>query len=200
MDDADSFLYTFYSPLTGLLWDKNYKNDVSELLPENRKGTVGIWNPGCGKGLESYSIACSVKMKYPDIHCKVWANDNSLIDISTAPSLLLLEHDIPEYFKQKKYVVKTEKGYKFSKEIIDAIFFEYHDILSDNSIPQVDIIIARDILSFFSLKNQIDLLSEFERLLKGDGVLFIGMNERIQNKEWKRIGNTAISAYIKNIT
>lgn len=197
VDDADSFLYTFYSPCTGLLWDASYRDDVAALLPEKKTGTIGIWNPGCGKGLESYSIACCIKMKYPGIHLKVWANDNSLIDISTAPNMLLMEQDIPDYFHHENFVLKTEKGYKFSKEIIDAILFEYHDISSDNSIPQVDMIIARDILSFFTFEDQFNLLSEFDRLLKDDGVLIIGANERIKEKGWKRIGNTTVSAYVK---
>ncbi|MBN2443956.1 MAG: chemotaxis protein CheW [Spirochaetales bacterium] len=197
VEDADSFLYPFYSPLTGLLWDEDYKNQVSGFLPEDRKGTIGIWNPGSGKGPESYSIACCVKMKYPGIHQKVWANDISLIDISTAPTLMLAEQDIPDYFHKEKFVEKSEKGFRFTKEITDAIFFEYHDILIDNAIPPVDIIIARDVLSFFSYQNQVKLLSEFGRVLKNDGVLFIGMNERINEKGWTRIGNTAISAYTK---
>ncbi|MBN2531534.1 MAG: chemotaxis protein CheW [Spirochaetales bacterium] len=199
IDDADSFLYTFYSQCTGLLWDTEYMHEVSAILPESKKGPIGIWNPGCGKGLESYSIACCVKMKYPGIHLKVWANDSSLIDISTAPNILLMEQDIPGYFLQENFLVKTGKGYRFSKEIIDAIFFEYHDILSDNSIPQVDFIVARDILSFFSLENQLKLLKEFERLVKDDGVLIIGTNEKITGMGWKSTGNTAISAYTKEI-
>jgi purine-binding chemotaxis protein CheW len=197
VDDAESFLYSFYSPCTELLWDAEYRDAVIALLPEEKKGTVEIWNPGCGKGLESYSIACCIKMKYPGSHLKVWANDNSLIDISTAPNMVLLEHDIPDYFQRENFVVKTDKGYRFSKEIIDAIFFEYHDILSDNSIPRVDMIVARDILSFFSLKNQLKILSEFNRLLKDDGILIIGTNEMLKAEGWERIGDTIVSAYRK---
>jgi purine-binding chemotaxis protein CheW len=136
-------------------------------------------------------------MKYPGIHQKVWANDISLIDISTAPTLLLMDQDIPDYLHQEKFVEKSEKGFRFTKEITDAIFFEYHDILIDNAIPPVDVIIARDVLSFFSYKNQLKLLSEFGRVLKDDGVLFIGMNERINEKGWTSIGNKTVSAYTK---
>jgi chemotaxis methyl-accepting protein methylase len=41
------------------------------------------------------------------------------------------------------------------------------------------------------------LLSEFGRVLKDDGVLFIGMNERINEKGWTSIGNKTVSAYTK---
>lgn len=196
--DAEKYLSTFYSPYTGMLWPEKYRDNIISLLPDNLSGSITIWNPGCGKGYETYSIACIVKLKYPDARIKVWANDNSLMEVSNAPDIVIAEKDIPQYILKNEFVKKIpNKGYSFSKGIMDSIYFEYHDILNENTIPPVNVIIARDVLSFFNTANQDIILNEFKEKLVTGGVLVIGQNEKITLKEWKQIRAENIIVYQK---
>lgn len=197
VEDADEFLKPFFSPYTGNLWQRDYMEVFSSLLPERPGGTIAVWNPGCGKGLETYSLACILRHKYPEARIKVWANDNSLIEISTAPNIVLADEDIPDYIKDGGYIAKTEKGSRFTKEIEDIILFEYHDVLHENAIPLVDIIVARDFLSFLKPDNQEKIVAEFKELLKADGMLCLGQNERLVSPEWKAIEEKVLTVYNK---
>ena len=87
-----------------------------------------------------------------------------------------------------KYLVKGTNGaYSFNKEIKDVILFEYHDCVHQNAVPDVDVILARDVLSFLTLQNQTAILSEFKEKLKSTGVVILGSNEAMPKHDgWLR--------------
>ena len=64
--DCDEFLKPFYSTCTGKFWSEAYSNSVYKLLPENAAKQINVWNLGCGKGYETYSLACVLKKRYPE--------------------------------------------------------------------------------------------------------------------------------------
>ncbi len=191
--EADDFLESFYSPYTGELWGESYAGEVEALLPEVPAGTLSAWNPGCGKGYESYSFAALLARHYHGKRIKVWANDNDLLGISMAPTLAFHEEAIPPLLTP--FVTKTRNGFSFKQELKDSILFEYHDILHPNPFPEVDLVLARDILSFFSLPQQQALIELFRSKLRVGGILFIGSNERLPDSGWREIRSGAVRGY-----
>ncbi len=194
-EEGDEFLAPFYSRDTGNLWTQDYADAIRGLLPSGQKGNLSIWNAGCAKGYETYSILSLLKGNNPEAVLKVWAHDNDLLSISTAPSLLFQEMEIPEHFKS--YVQETKGGFQFKDDIRNHILFEYHDILHNNPFPQVDVIIARDVLSFLAKNEQETLINEFDEKLKNGGLLIIGTNERMNGPEWEPVESAGIVAYRK---
>ncbi len=194
-EEGDEFLGTFYSRDSGHLWSKDYSDAVSALLPTNQKGNLSVWNAGCAKGYETYSVLSLLKGRNPEAVLKAWAHDNDLLSISTAPSMLFQEMEIPEHFSS--YVQETKGGFQFKEDIRNHILFEYHDILHSNPFPQVDVVIARDVLSFMGKSEQETLLSEFDEKLKSGGLLLIGTNERIKSEDWEPVESAGIVAYRK---
>lgn len=194
--DADEFLQTFYSPYTDLLWGEDYVNGLSELLLQEY-GTATVWNPGCGNGYETFSIACLLKMKNPDAVIKVWGNDNDLLRISNAPNIVLPDIGLPQYMIDSEFVKESAEGYQFTKDIRDLIIFEYHDILHGNEYWNVDIILARDVVSFFEPESQGKLLDEFHEKLNSSGVLVLGNHENPPDDKWERIEAGSVVAYRK---
>lgn len=195
-EDADRFLETFYSPFSGAFWSDEYSNAVFAALPDLFSKTIHAWNPGCGKGHETYSFACVLKNRYPDSRIKIWANDADLLSISTAPNMVFDFEDVPEYCRQ--YMTKGRNGYGFNQTIRDSIVFEYHDVLNATPYPELDIVLARDLLSFLPKGDQARVLSDFSEKMKNKGVLILGKNERLNAAdEWKLIGNDQISAYTR---
>ena len=192
-EDADQYLETFYSPYSGRLFDSDYIDQITAVLPELQGGSVSAWNPGCGKGYEAYSLACILKMKYPEKKIKIWAHDDDLLNVSSAPTLTFAE--VPE--KMQPYVRETENGYQFEKEIKDSILFEYHDITNENAFPPVDIVLARDVFSFLKGEDVERLLDELENLLKPHGVLILGKNEKLTVPGWMEIEQNNMVAFKK---
>ncbi|MDR1905012.1 MAG: chemotaxis protein CheW [Treponema sp.] len=195
VSDADEFLKDFYSPNNGVFWDDDYAGMVRDILPDMPSNNIQVWNLGCGKGYESFSFACILKKRYPDGHIKIWANDNDIMAISQAPNMIFNLEDIPEYCRG--YMSKGRNGYSFSQAIKDSIVFEYHDILNENALPELDIILARDILSFFPAEDQTKLIGFFAEKLKKRGVVILGANEQLPENEWQPIGREPIAAFIR---
>ncbi len=196
INDAEEFLKPFYSPYTGMLWGSDYKENFQKILPNSYPGMINVWNLGCGKGYESYSIAAILRDKYESNLIKIWANDNDLLNISTAPNLVLSREQIPSYFFDRDFVEEaSNNGYRFKRELKDLITFEYHDILNRNDYPKLDIIVARDILSFQKPDKQEWLLDQFKTMLNDNGIVILGVNESIQEKGWYRLEEGNLVAY-----
>ena len=122
-----------------------------------------------------------------------------LLSISNAP-LLTLPPEVAETW-YKPFVSKTVTGeYTFIQNIKDMILFEYHDCMHTNAMPAVDVIFARDILSFMNEQAQKDLLTEFGEKVKGNGCLFLGDNEQVPvgNTSWSAKSANHISMYLKH--
>ncbi len=192
-EDAAQYLRDFYSPHTGAFWPEAYGEEFRKLLPSDEPRGYTVWNPGCAKGFETYSLACILRSQFPEARLKIWAHDNDLLSVSTAPNLVVPLQGVPEL--HRKHMVAGKNGYAFSQEIQDLILFEYHDITSTNAIPEVDLIVARDVLSFLPVQQQQALLSEFSERLKEGGILVIGKNEELPGDEWKAVELKDIRAY-----
>jgi purine-binding chemotaxis protein CheW len=104
--------------------------------------------------------------------------------------------DSPEYARE--YMNKGRNGYSFNQEIKDAILFEFHDVLNGNNIPDVDIILARDLLSFFSAQDQGKIIKEFSEKLKKQGIIFLGRNEQLSEDDWQPLTKDTVSAFVRN--
>ena len=193
--DSEEFLSRFYSEDTGHFWSEDYKNIVSSLLDNDSPGTLRVWNPGCGKGYETYSIAALLADKFREASIKIWANDKDLMSISNAPNLVIDKQNLPEYMD--KHVSAVNNRFQFNQKIKDIILFEYHDITHPNTFPEVDIIVARDVLSFMSYSEQLRMITEFHDKLKPGGLLILGENEELVSNDWKIVKSADIRAYRK---
>ncbi|GAB4369448.1 MAG: chemotaxis protein CheW [Spirochaetales bacterium] len=197
IEEAEEFLKTFYSGYTDTLWPDEIAESFLELISEFSGRVFSVWNPGCGKGYETYCMAALFLRKFPDAVLKVWAMDNDLLAISSAPNLLLPESNLPSYLLP--YVVKGTQGVGISSQLKERIFFEYHDVLNVNVVPECDLILARDLVSFLAPADQAKVLEEFFEKLKPKGILVLGNHEEpLDAEKWVQLPNRHFSAYRKN--
>lgn len=196
-DDARQYLETFRSPESGNFWNDTYAAEVSALLPVNQAKQINVWNVGCGKGFETYSLAVILKDKYPNSRIRIYANDSDLLAISNAPMLSFPENMISPIYKP--YLVQGVNGsWSFNQTIKEMILFEYHDCTNQNSVPHMDVIIARDVLSFMNPKQQTLIISEFTEKLKDNGIVILGKNEAMpQHSGWLRTVQGDVVAFSK---
>ncbi|MFP3089934.1 chemotaxis protein CheW [Treponema sp. TIM-1] len=193
--DAAEFLVPFYSPCSGKFWDDDYAAAVKGILPDLNSNNIQVWNPGCGKGYETFSFVCILKSRYPDGRIKIWANDNDIMSISQAPNMVFDLDEVPEHCRG--FMTRGRNGYSFNQTIKDSLLFEYHDILNENSLPELDIILARDLLSFFSVPDQERVIAGFVEKLKSRSIVILGRNERLTGHEWKAVGKDPVSAFMR---
>jgi chemotaxis signal transduction protein/chemotaxis methyl-accepting protein methylase len=178
-NDADVFLKPFWSSCSGTWWTQQYADGIYKLLPDNSAKQICVWNPGCGKGQETYSIACVLHKRYPGSKIRIYAQDIDLLNVSNAP-LLSVPNDIASGWYSPFITKKANGEYTFTQEIKDSIMFEYHDCINTNALPVIDLIFARDILSLLDEKGQDAVISDFSEKMKGNGTVIIGENETLQ--------------------
>lgn len=196
-EDAELFLSPFYSRNSGEMLRGEYLEGLKTLISGLDSNSITIWNPGCGKGYEAFALAGIAKTLFPDKRIKVWANDNDLLAISTAPNLMFQKSDLPDFLHG--FLVESSNGFQFSSEIKDLILFEYHDVLHENPYPEVDCVFSRDVLSFLKPGDQEKLLSQFREKLKPRGFLIVGDNERPFTEEWSEFTEGNLVAFkVKN--
>ena len=175
-DEAKEFLKPFWSTCTDTWWTKEFAESVEKLLPDNAAKQIVVWNPGCGKGIETYSLACILKKRYPSAKIRVYAQDVDLLSVSNATLVTVPEKNANDWYSS--YLTKKANGdYTFSQEIKDSIMFEYHDCKNTNALPMVDIVFARDVLSLLDEKSQETVVSDFIEKMKGNAIAIIGENE-----------------------
>ena len=194
--DASMFISPFFSRYTGGWWGEDYADAVSAVLPMNTAKNIVVWNPGCGKGYESYSLACILKKKYPNAKLKIYGHDVDLLSVSNAPLMNLTDEASNSWYQP--YTVRTVSGdYTFNKEIKDSIMFEYHDCMNTNNLPPIDIFFARDLLAFLPEGSQTTVLSQVTEKIKGNGVIIVGDNENIEIPGWTKKSAGIVSVYSK---
>ena len=188
-NESDTFMKPFYSRCNGTWWTKEYADAVYKALPENSAKQISVWNPGCGKGYEAYSLACLLKKRYPNARIRIYGHDIDLLSVSNAPLLNIPANVASDWYSP--YTTKTVNGETtFDKSIKDMILFEYHDCVNTNALPVVDIIFARDIVSFLPLESQNKLIADFGEKIKGNGIVVLGDNESLAGRDKWTENNT----------
>jgi chemotaxis signal transduction protein/chemotaxis methyl-accepting protein methylase len=193
-DEAEEFLATFASPSTGRIWTSEMTSSLADLLSFPTPSVV-VWNPGCGRGYEAYSLAMVFQSRFPEKAYKVWASDNDLLSISTAPSLILEEDEVEGSWKS--YTVQSKNGLQFNSDIKARIVFEFHDLNHLNPLSDVHLVVIRDVISYLKPSDQDKLLTEISEKVRPGGYLLLGCHERLEHPEWKPIGNEIWSVYQK---
>lgn len=195
--DAAAFLKSFWSECTGSWWTNEYAENLFNLLPENTAKQIIVWNPGCGKGMETYCLACVLAKKYPESKIRLYAQDVDLLSVSNAPMLTVPEDSKSSWLSP--YLVKTASGENaFCQQIKDSIMFEYHDCRNTNALPMVDLVFARDLLSLLDGDAQKLVLNDFSEKLKGNGSVILGENEIIHDSsEFLEHTEGALTAFTK---
>jgi len=191
--DAEEFLAPFSSPDTGRFWSDSYAELVRSILPQLSPNNIQVWNIGCGKGYETFSFACILKSQYPNGRIKIWANDSDIMAVSQAPNMVFDFEAIPDHCRA--FMTKGRNGYSFNQEIRDSIVFEYHDVLHDNPLPELDIILARDVLSLLAVEDQGRIVAGFGEKLKPKGMIITGRNESLPGIDWQFAGKESVSAF-----
>ena len=192
--DASEFLADFYSPHIGKFWSDDYASQVKAILPKLTSNSIQVWDIGCGKGYESFSFACILKSHYPDGRIKMWANDSDIMAVSQAPNMIFDLDDVPEFCRA--FMTKGRSGYSFNQAIKDSIVFEYHDILNDNPLPELDMILVRDVLSFLQVQDQKRIVDSFKEKLKNKGIVITGQNEVLPEPDWRFVGKEPVSVFV----
>jgi purine-binding chemotaxis protein CheW len=96
-------------------------------------------------------------------------------------------------------MVLGKNGYSFNQIIKEAIVFFFFFIINENALPELDIILVRDVLSYLPANEQTRIIAGFSDRLKNRGVVIMGRNEELFGTDWYSIADDPISAYLHDV-
>lgn len=179
------------------LWDNLINNVLPELV-EGKK-SIKIWSAACSSGEEPYTISMIMKEYFPKVKFEVLATDldGSILELAKKgeyhnSSIVTIPKDkLNKYFnlKDDKAIVKNV--------LSENITFKQHNLLKDIYPRNLDIIICRNVLIYFTEKAKNNIYENFNKSLKMSGVLFLGATEQIHNPNDIGFKNNSSFIYTK---
>jgi two-component system, chemotaxis family, CheB/CheR fusion protein len=150
-----------------------------------KERAIRVWVPGCATGEEAYSIAILLQEQAATLgeryEVKIFATDVNKETIAFAGGGLYpgsIAADVSVEFLAR-YFVKTENGYRISREIREQVVFAEHNILIDPPFTRMDLVSCRNLLIYLQSPEQRKVLSRFHFALRPEGYLFLGSSETV---------------------
>lgn len=172
----------FRNPSTFAALESIYLPSLIEGARQDGREKLCLWSVGCSSGEEPYSLALLLaELPLQDIEVTVLASDiSSSILRQAREGVYDLQRmtDVPERVRDK-YFLPAAGGYQLVESIRHRVEFRQQDILRDEVYPQADLILCRNVLIYFSRREQEKILHRFATALPSSGVLVLGKAETL---------------------
>lgn len=149
------------------------------LLRERRP--LRIWSAGCSTGAEPYSIAIVLDEVDPGGQHEILATDVDTTALARAREGVYEERELkavsPE--RLRRYFVRTPVGWQVVPRLRAAVRFAPHNLLADPFPRDLDLIVCRNVVIYFSEEAKAALYERFRQALRPGGVLFVGGTESL---------------------
>ena len=164
---------------------------IKNVITNKRDKRLRIWSAGCSSGMECYSIAMTVAETIPDMErwdIRILATDIDSNMLTKGEEGIYKEkeiEDIPAAY-QKKYLPcygeKLSGQHQIVSKLRNICFFKYLNFVDPWPVNgPFDIIFCRNVVIYFNRETQMQVFSNFERVLAHDGWLYIGHSENLSN-------------------
>ena len=151
---------------------------------------IRVWIAGCSTGEEAYSMAIILKELNLLHKSLVYATDINEVVLSKASKayfpLQKMQVYTENYLKaggQKDFSDYYTANYtlaKFNNELKQKIIFSTHNLVSENSFNQFQLILCRNVLIYFERRLQIKVLELFNNSLENLGYIGLGSKESLE--------------------
>ena len=188
-----------------------YKKLREDILP--KLGThpfIRIWAAGCSTGEEAYSLA--ILLKEVNLYHKsiIYATDINPTVIEKASKGIFPLSQMKQYSENyiqsggtedfSQYYMAMYDVAKFDESLKERILFSTHNLASDSSFNEFQLILCRNVLIYFEKELQNKVFQLFDSSLQKLGYLALGTKETIrfspvekrykkedENKVWQKI-------------
>ena len=164
-----------------LQW-KTLEEKILPMLLEQRRGPLKVWSAACSTGDEPYSLAMLFSKYLPLKDIQILATDLDLEVLEKARVGIYAERSIKDMPAdcRKKYVDDQGNGIvKISDSLKSCIKFQQHNLLRDPYPKDMDLIVCRNVMIYFTEEAKKEIYQKFNASLKKDGLLFVGSTEQI---------------------
>lgn len=163
------------------LWVRLEKEIFPEMIKKSG-GRLRIWSAACSTGDEPYSLVMTLSRFMPLDKIRIIATDIDNQVLEKAQVGLYNEKSIaavPKDLKEKYFTKVGEKNYQISDSIKKCVEFKKHNLLKDSYPDNLDMIVCRNVVIYFTDEAKNEIYKKFHSSLKDDGILFVGSTEQI---------------------
>ncbi len=167
-----------------------YKNIISDVLPQLSKlSHIRVWSAACSRGDEPYSIAIMLDEAGLLEKSTIYATDFNTTVLAKAKNGLYNKN---EFLQFKENYIKSggKKDFEdwfdisddfvqIKKYIQDKILFFKHNLATDSTINEFDIIFCRNVLIYFDTILQKKVFDTLDNSLFANGYLVLGCSEML---------------------
>ncbi len=186
---------------------KFYKCLRSDILPKLAAYPfIRIWLAGCSTGEEAYSIAILLKELGLLEKSLIYATDLNPIVLEKAESGIFSLSQMKTYSKNyiesggikdfSSYYTATYDLVKFNRDLRKKMIFSTHNLVSDRSFNEFQLILCRNVFIYFDRDLQHKVLQLFDASLEKNCFLALGTKETIDfssiARKYERIQNQKI--------
>lgn len=171
-----------------------YKTLRHDILP--RLGTypfIRIWVAGCSTGEEAYSIAILLKELNLLHKSLIYATDINSAVLQTASQAIIPMNKIQLYTANYQesggtkefsdyYTANYSLG-KLQEDLKNKIIFSTHNLVTDNSFNEFQLILCRNVIIYFDRPLQSKVFELFDGSLEKFGYLALGTKETLEFSE-----------------
>jgi two-component system CheB/CheR fusion protein len=152
-------------------------------VPEDEQ--IRVWSAGCASGEEAYTAAIVLLEVLGEEafkrRVKIYATDvdeEALAEARAAVYPPKAMENMPAELVAK-YFVENGRGFAFRPDLRRSVIFGRNELLQDAPISRIDLLICRNVLMYFMVEAQTQILSQLNFALRDRGFLFLGKSEML---------------------
>ncbi|MFZ5827189.1 MAG: CheR family methyltransferase [Bacillota bacterium] len=161
-------------------FDELQKVILPDLLKKSPK--LRIWSAGCSNGSEPYSVAMLLDELDPHGRHQIIATDLDEEILKVARAGIYHEKDVKNVAparRSKYFIGQPGETVMVKPDLKAKIQFERQNLLSDPFPQDLDLILCRNVVIYFTEEAKDELYRKFHRSLKPGGILFVGGTESL---------------------
>lgn len=188
----DRLLLTLTVNVTSMFRDPSFYLTFRNLvLPTLRTYPfIRIWHAGCSTGEEVYSMAILLQEEGIYHRCRLYATDTNEKVLQTARSGIFPISAMQDYTQQyhkaggkksfSEYYTAAYENAIFRSSLRDNVVFSQHNLATDGSFNEFNVIVCRNVLIYFDRTLQDRVHELFYQSLCQFGILALGRQETLR--------------------
>jgi len=150
---------------------------------------VRIWNAGCSTGEETFSLAILLREEGLYDRTRIYATDINEEVLRRARGGVFPIEKMQEYTENyqaaggqaafSEYYVSGYEGAQFDRSLLDNVVFARHNLASDRSFNEFQVVVCRNVMIYFDSSLQDHVHRLFHESLGHLGVLTLGPKESL---------------------
>ncbi|MDT8318191.1 MAG: protein-glutamate O-methyltransferase CheR [bacterium] len=169
---------------------KAFKEEIlPEIVKKKKDKIIRVWSAGCSSGEEPYTLAMLVlEASLPsDWKVEIIGSDISQRVLQIARRGVYSTSSfrvMPDEYKEKFFHQDESGKYHVNDELKDKVTFGKLNLLDSqriNLIPNMDIILCRNVIIYFDNETKRKVIGNFYNKLNGGGYLLLGHSESLMN-------------------